>query len=108
MRHIKKKAASLLAAAMLFLTTARADGFADSNLATGTINLIHDVSTWLLVICPATGGAAALVFLIRRGIADEQDGKMWNKRIMIAIICGVAGFVVSGVINMLSSYYKYL
>ncbi|MEM5780047.1 MAG: hypothetical protein AAGU02_02740 [Lawsonibacter sp.] len=106
MKHIKQKAAGLITAAMLSVTTAWAEDFGDSKLATGSVNLVHDVTTWLLVLCPLAGGAAALVFLIRRGMADEQDGKMWNTRILVSIICGVAGFVVSGVINMLSSYYK--
>ena len=38
-------------------------------------------------------------------MSDEQDGKMWNKRMFVAIICGVGGALVSGVISTIASYY---
>lgn len=106
MNQWKKRIASTTVAVMLLLTTARADGFGDTSLATGTINLVHDVTRWLMLLCPAVGVAAALMFLSRRGMADEADGKMWNKRIIVAIVCGVGGFAVSGLISGLTSYYK--
>jgi len=89
---------------LAMVNTAYAD-FASSDLATGTKSLISDVSTWLVLICPVVAAAAAVFFLIRRAMADEQDGKMWNRRIQIAIICGVAGTLVSGIISLISSYY---
>lgn len=95
-------------AAIALLTAPRAlaaGGFADSKIATGTMAIFTDVAAWLTILCPVAGGLFALYFFIRRGMADETDGKQWTKRITTAIICGVAGGLVSGFIALISSYY---
>jgi len=84
---------------------ASADNLANSTVGTGVKNLLNDVSTYLMVIGPIIGGAAAAYFLVRRSMADEQDGKMWSRRIWIAIICGVAVLLVGGIISLISSYF---
>ena len=38
-------------------------------------------------------------------MSDEQDGKMWTKRMVVAIICGAGGALVSGIISTIASYY---
>ena len=38
-------------------------------------------------------------------MADEQDGKMWQRRITNAIIWGVGGGLIAGIIALVSSYY---
>lgn len=101
----KKKVICLMALSALLLTTAQAGGFESSPLATGTKQLIQDIMGYTVVLCPTAGGLAAVYFLIRRAIADEQDGKMWMKRVAVAIGCGVGGALVSGVISLLASYY---
>ena len=80
-------------------------GFANSAFATGTSRLLADVGAWLIGIGITVAGVSAVVFLIRRSMADEQDGKMFQKRIVIAIICGVAVSLVGGIISLISSYY---
>ena len=90
---------------MLVIPASAAGGFASSTLAVGIKNMVNDVSTYLVILCPVIGGASAVYFLIRRSMADEQDGKMWDKRIKMAILCGVAGMLVSGIIAMVSSYF---
>lgn len=80
-------------------------GFASSDLATGTANLLSDVSGWLIGIGLTVGTLAAVYFLIRKSMADEVDGKMWNKRLVTAIICAVAVALVGGIISLISSYY---
>ncbi len=82
-----------------------ATGLQGSKIYTGAVSLLNDITTVLTVFCPLFGGAAALYFVIRRSMADEQDGKMWTKRISIAIICGVGGMLVSGLIMLLTSYF---
>ena len=82
-----------------------ASGIAESNLGAGITKLLNDLSTWLIILAPSAAGAAAVYFVIRRSMADEQDGKLWEKRIKTAIICGVAGALVGGVIKLLSSYF---
>lgn len=106
METLKKKIACLMMSTALFLTGAGATGnFGSSNLAVGTKQLLQDVMNFTVVICPVAGGLAAVYFLIRKSMADEQDGKMWSKRIFIAVGCGVGGVLVSGIISMLASYY---
>lgn len=78
----------------------------NSQLGTGLTNLMNDLSTWLIILAPSVAGAAAVYFVIRRAMADEQDGKLWEKRIKTAIICGVAGALVGGIIKLLASYFS--
>lgn len=85
--------------------TASADNLSSSTVGMGIRNMLNDISSFGMVICPTVGAAAAVYFLIRRSMADEQDGKMWTRRIWVAIICGVAGCLVSGVIALISSYF---
>ncbi len=78
---------------------------ASSTIGTGISALINDVLTWLMILSPIAGGAAATYFFIRKSAADEQDGKMWQKRIHTAIICGVAGLLSSVLISIVSGYF---
>lgn len=84
---------------------ASADNLANSTVGMGIKNMLNDLSSFGMVIGPTVGGAAAVYFLIRRSMADEQDGKMWSRRIWIAVICGVAVLLVSGIISLISSYF---
>jgi len=84
---------------------ASADNLANSTVGMGIKNMLNDLSSFGMVIGPIIGGAAAAYFLVRRSMADEQDGKMWSRRIWIAIICGVAVLLVGGIISLISSYF---
>ena len=53
----------------------------------------------------AVAGISAVVYHIRRSMADEADGKMFQKRVVTALICGVAVSLVGGIITLISSYY---
>lgn len=79
---------------------------ANSQLGQGVTNMVADLTTWLMLLGPAVAGAACVYFFIRRGMADEQEGKLWNKRIWTAVICGVACCLVGGIIKLLSSYFN--
>lgn len=79
--------------------------FASSDIAQGTKNLITDISTWFIVICALAGTAAAIYCLIRRGMADEVDGKKWTKRCVTAIICAVGGALIGGIVTLVGSYF---
>lgn len=110
MNQLKKWTVRVTAAffsASVLLTTAFADGnFGSSKIATGTKALVNDLSTWATALCPTVGGLCAVFFIIRMSMSDEQDKKMWKHRATTAVICGVAGMLVSGIIALLSSYYK--
>lgn len=86
-------------------TTTPGGDFANSTFAIGTQRLLDDVGKWLIGIGITVAGISALVQLLRRAFADEADGKMYQKRLYVAIICGVAMSVVGGIISLISSYY---
>lgn len=90
---------------ILLTKTAVATGLIDSTLFKGAMNLLNDATTAATLACPILAGLCAIVFVARRSMADEQDGKLWSKRITIAITCGVGGMLVSGVIALLTSYF---
>lgn len=98
-------AGTVLSLLVLLQTKAAAAGLTESNIYTGLSNLLQDLTTVLTVLSPIVGGAAAIYCLVRRSMADEQDGKMWTKRLTTAIICGVSGMLVSGIIALLSGYF---
>ena len=106
-----RKAWGTLCLIPVLALTARAEDptnpgdFANSTFATGTKKLLEDVSGWLIGIGIAVAGISAVVYLIRRSMADEADGKMFQKRAITAIICGVAVSLVGGIIALISSYY---
>lgn len=99
------KLGALTALATETTTPSGAGDFASSDIARGTKNLITDISTWFIVICALVGTAAAIYCLIRRGMADEVDGKMWTKRCVTAIICAVGGALIGGIVTLVSSYF---
>ena len=95
-------------AALLLLcmaVPASATGLGASNIVTGTNRLLADVMGVVTVLCPTVCGLFAIGFAIRRGMSDEQDGKMWNRRIVTAVVCGVGGGLLSGLISLIASYY---
>lgn len=81
-------------------------GLMNSGIYTGTVKLIADIMTAVTILCPSVCGVAAVIFAIRRGMADEQESKTWNRRITTAIVCGVLGGLISGIIALVASYYS--
>ena len=78
----------------------------DSSLVTGTQNLIKDLTNWLLIIAPTLTILLVGYYLLRKSASDEMDGKRWDSRIKVAIICCIGVVVMSGLINVLMSYYR--
>lgn len=104
-KRIMHRFSTSIILAQLMSVTAFASRIEDSDLGRGTAALINDVSKFLLIYGPIACGVVAAIFLVRKSMADEQDGKMWQKRITGAIISGVGIGLVSGVINLISAYY---
>lgn len=103
------KRAAVLCMAVFFLAKTQvvyANSFSSSKLATGTQNLINDVSAWLLILVPIVGGACAGYFFLRKNAADEQEQHIWDKRIKTTIVCIIGGTIASAMINTITSYYK--
>ena len=102
---MKRKMICAAVALTLLITPAFAGDLATSKIGAGIKAMIQDLSLYLTVLSPLIGGAFGGYYFIRRGGSDEQDGKMWTKRIYTAIGCGVAGMLVGGIISLVSSYF---
>ena len=103
----KTKKVGLVITSLLFYTnTCFASSVADSKLATGTQNLITDLTNWLLIIAPTVTVLLVGYYLLRKSASDEMDGKRWDSRIKVALICCIGVVIASGLINIIIGYYK--
>lgn len=82
-----------------------ATGVSDSKIATGTQQLISDLTTWLMILAPVSAGALIIYFFIRRSAADEMDQRKWNNRITTAIISCIGVVIGSVLLNLIIGYY---
>lgn len=106
---MRKKLARILGVALtiiLIFTNYCFASITDSSLVTGTQNLIKDLTNWLLIIAPTVTILLVGYYLLRKSASDEMDGKRWDSRIKVAIICCIGVVVMSGLINVLMSYYR--
>lgn len=85
--------------------SAAGGGLMDSKLYTGAVDFIKDATTIATIVCPLIGGCCAIYFAGRRAIADEQDGKLWQKRIVTAISWGIGGTLISGFMAIITNYF---
>jgi hypothetical protein len=93
-------------AALSTSTAYAAGGIGGSKLATGTEQLIKDVTSWLLVVAPLVTVVAVIYYFIRKAVSDEMDHKKWNTRITTAIICCIGVVAASLIINLIVGYYQ--
>lgn len=102
---------SIAVSTMLFLfatnaTVAFAETIADSAMGTGFRNLIDDSMGYVLIILPILVALAVAYFSARKNFAeDEQDGKMWSKRIKTSFICLVIGECSATLVKVFMSYF---
>lgn len=89
-----------------FATEEGVTGIQNTVLVKGTQQLISDLTSWLLVIAPTLTILLIGYYLLRKSASDEMDGKRWDNRVKIALICCVGVVVASGLINALIGYYK--
>lgn len=90
----------------LMVATQTIYGISQSNLATGTLELIGDTTTWLVIAAPVVTILLVIYFLIRRAASDEMDQKTWNKRITVAIVSCIMAVLAAGLINVIIGYYR--
>ena len=93
--------------AVTFLTMS---GFAQGNIAnsviaTGTKNLIADLSSWLTGKAIAVTGVVCVALFIARGLSDEQDKKTWDKRIKTTIVSGILAITITSIVGIVASYF---
>lgn len=96
----------LATTSLLFYTNTCFAGVGDSKLATGTTNLINDLTNWLLIVAPILTVLLVGYYLLRKSASDEMDSKRWDTRIKIALICCIGVVVASGLITIIIGYYK--
>ena len=108
MKKITKKIVRLgLVLTSLFCSTSTCfAAVSDSKIATGTQNLITDVTNWLLILAPILTVCLVGYYFLRKSSSDEMDGKRWDSRIKVASICCIGVIVASGLINLIVGYYK--
>ena len=97
---------STLAASFFMSAPAYAAGVEDSQIVTGTEQLIGDLTTWLMVLAPVVSGLLIIYFCIRRGMADEMDQKKWNNRIVVAVVSCIGAVLGSATLNLILGYYQ--
>jgi len=90
---------------MLFPQQAFASGVSGSQIATGTEQLIRDLTTWLMILAPIAAGLLIIYFCIRRSAADEMDQKKWNNRIVVAVVSCIGAVLGSATLNLILGYY---
>lgn len=94
--------------AVTFLTMS---GFAQGNIAnsviaTGTKNLIADLSSWLTGIAIAVTAVVCVYLFIRRAMSDEQDKKQWDNRLKISAVSGIGAITATALIGVIAGYFK--
>ena len=94
--------------AVTFLTMS---GFAQGNIAnsviaTGTKNLIADLSSWLTGIAIAVTALVCVYLFIRRAMSDEQDKKQWDNRLKITAVSGIGAITATALIGVIACYFK--
>ena len=100
------KVGLVIISSFLYTNTCLASSVAESKLATGTQNLITDLTNWLMIIAPTITVLLVGYYLLRKSASDEMDGKRWDSRIKVALICCVGVVIASGLINIIIGYYK--
>lgn len=73
---------------------------------TGTKKLIQDATKVMGILGALVSVVFGIYFFIRKNMADEQDQKMWNKRIATTVICAIGIVVISGLIGTITKYYQ--
>lgn len=103
-RQILSAAFAVSAFITAMISPTYAASLQSSQMYIGFMQFLNDLMTVAMIACPVIGGLAAVVFLARRSMADEQDGKMWMKRVYQAVACGIGGGLVTGIIALITSY----
>ena len=104
----KRKLAVFAILASAFLLSPQhvlASNVSGSKLATGTEQLIRDLTTWLMILAPIAAGLLVIYFCIRRSAADEMDQKKWNNRVVVAVVSCIGAVLGSATLNLILGYY---
>lgn len=108
MNKPKKTINLIIATAFIILVKVNvlAGNIQNDKVVTGTKKLIQDATKAIGIIGALVSVLFGIYFFIRKNMADEQDQKMWNKRITTTVICAVGIVVISGLLNTIVKYYQ--
>lgn len=108
MNKVKRAFSILGTAAFIWITKldALAGNIQNDKVVTGTKKLIQDSTKAIGIIGALVSVLFGIYFFIRKNMADEQDQKIWNKRIVTTIVCAVGIVVISGLIGTIVKYYQ--
>lgn len=106
MKKIRKVILLMTALIMTIQSKVLATGVQSLKLYSGTLNLLRDATTALMIIVPVACGLCILFFQFRKSVADTQEQPMWSKRTKVAIISLIIGFSASGIVNLIATYYS--
>lgn len=106
LKKIKKMGLVVFTSLFTYTNYCFAEGIESTTLVTGTQRLIGDLTNWLLIIAPTVSVLLIGYYLLRKSASDEMDAKRWDTRIKVTIICCIGVVVMSGLINVLMSYYR--
>lgn len=96
---------SFMAMTILTLSAFAEGGISSSIIATGTKNLIADVSSWLTGIAIAVTAVVCVYLFIRRAMSDEQDKKQWDNRLKITAVSGIGAITATALIGVIAGYF---
>lgn len=97
---------SFMALTFLTMSVFAEGNIANSVIATGTKNLIADVSSWLTGIAIAVTAVVCVYLFIRRAMSDEQDKKQWDNRLKITAVSGIGAITATALIGVIAGYFK--
>lgn len=83
-----------------------AAGIGDSKLFTGTKKLFNDMKAPLIGLSAGIAIVLIVYFLIRIKMSDEQDAKIYKKRIVTVVACCIGIVLASSLLTVILSYYK--
>lgn len=83
-----------------------AGSFGNSKLASGTLQLITDVTTWTMGASIAGIILYVLYYWFRKSGANDQEQSKWDKALKRAFSCVIGIGTSSAVVNLLLSYYQ--
>ena len=106
MKKIRKVILLMTALIMTIQSKVLATGVQSLKLFSGTLNLLRDATTALMIIFPVSCGLCILIFQIKKSMADTQDQPMWTKRTKAAIKALIFGFSASSIVNLITTYYS--
>lgn len=89
----------------LMSTVAYASGVISFIGFTGTKRLLNDLTTAAMVLLPIIVVILVIYFNVRKAGAEQDEQRMWTKRIKVALGCLIGGEVAAGLVNMIAFYF---